>query len=629
MSNGNSIIQTTDLPPELAIAAARLAREFVAAYPHCLDAHPVLELLQPVELLAAGWTTPQMVSYYKDRHEAIAAQWAVPLYNGYEPECWKRLDALLDDMRRKWPAGVLSVLLSGGNRSGKTEYAGRRTMKTLSRSKCRAWCFQATQAMSWSEQQPIIYANFPPDWKPAEGKRLKRGGGNVSYDPKSGFGGDAFVLPNGSRCDFKFYASESGTFEGAKLTLVWADELMPVEFLEPLEFRLAQMNGIFLLTFTPVKGASPCYNEFAEGAQAVETMELEIPIMGSDGNFSHWEKHRRRDGEVERIPVIAMCKQPARAVVYFDTRKNFYGDPQNVVATVMRKPKDKVVTEAKLRLYGIPKSVAETKFDWDDYRHIVDDEAVRKLLAERSQFTLYQIVDPAPGRNMFAQWWVDLPNGQMVCVREWPQEGDYIEGVGDPGPWATPGGPPQQGERRRRELADGARGPAQERFGLTLLDYSREWERVELELGAYSCPPSAPPVRLEPQERNMDSRAAGSPTLRADACTTLLEEFRRLPDGRGLLFRPAPGGQKDESGADWIALMNQLLADDPVLKAPRLLVSRRCTNTIWALKHWTGKDGADGACKDPVDCTKYKILRPVRYVNWNAIRAAGRRGGSY
>lgn len=618
---------STGIPTELAL---RMEREFLAAYPHALDAHPDMQLVRPAEAVLAGWSPAQMQQFYRERHEAIARQWQSPLLYGYRPPCWRKVDALLDDMRRQWPAGVLAILLSGGNRSGKSEYFGNRVMRTLTNTPgARAWCFQATEAMSWSEQQPIIYKNFPPDWRPGESGRLKKGQTvNISYNDKTGFGGNAFTLPNRARCDFKFYASESGTFEGAKLSVVWADELIPVEFLEPLEFRLAQMNGIFGLTFTPVKGYSPAYATFTEGARAVEEIELEIPIMNEAGNFDHWDKVPKNDAfgrfsHYEKVPVVLVCKQPARAVVYFDTRENFYGSPENVIATVMRRPKDQLIAEAKLRLYGLPKSAASSKFPWDDDVHTVAPEFVEKLLADRGLFTLIHIQDPAPGRNPFNQWWVDLPNGQMVCVWEWPMEGEYIEGVGDPGPWAVSGALGDH-TKRRRELADGAPGPAQEPFGLTLRQISTEIRKVEERLGHYSGG-----SRLEPLERNMDSRAGAAPTVRADAYTTILQEYQQLTDGLGLLFQPAPGGGKDAAGEDWITLISELLFIDRGLNAPRMLVNRKCTNTIWAFKHWTGLDGPTGACKDPIDCAKYKVLRPVRYVDMAAIRRSSQQGGSY
>lgn len=620
---------TSAIPSDL---ARRMEGRIKAAYPHALDAHPDIRLVRPEELLLAGWEADRIQAFYRQRHETIARQWECPLLYGYRPPCWRKVDAILAEMRAKWPAGVLCMLLSGGNRSGKSEYAGNKVMQTLTGTpQARAWCFQATEAMSWSEQQPIIYKNFPPDWRPGESGRLKKGmTTNISYNDKTGFGGNSFTLPNKARCDFKFYASESGTFEGAKLHIVWADELIPQEFIEPLEFRLAQMNGLFLMTFTPVKGYSPAYATFTEGATAVEEIDLEIPIMGEDGNFARWEKVPKRgmDGQiagVEKVPVVLACRQPARSVVYFDTRQNFYGSPENVIATVMRRPKDQLIPEAKLRLYGIPKSAASAKFPWDDEHHMVSVETVAQLLSDRSRFTLVHVMDPAHGRNFCMQWWADLPNGQMVCVDEWPMEGDYIPGVGDPGPWAVSGalgGDPTS--RRRRELADGARGPAQEPFRLTLRQVSAEIRRKEMELGKFSGG-----GRLEPLERNVDSRAGASGTTRADAYTTLLQEFLQIDGGDGLLFSPAPGGGKNEAGEDWITLIQELMSIDPVLKAPKLLVSARCTNTIWALRHWTGLDGPTGACKDFIDLTKYKVLRPVKYVDMEAVRRAAQQGGSY
>ena len=607
-----------------------LAKQITTIWPHALDAHPVIELVQPEDLAAAG---VDLAGYYRPRHEAILRQWGDPLRHGYRPPCWRKVDAVLEEMRRKWPIGTLSVLISGGIRSSKSYYAGQRVMRELTAGpKKWALCFSETEGTSWVTNQPIMYEFFPREYKPQEGKRSVKGGLNVSWHGKTGFGGNAFTLPGGSRCDFRFYESKVQTIEGTKPDIVWADELIPLEFIEPLHRRLGQRNGIFLITFTPMKGYSPAYASFVDGATAVEEMDLEIPVMDDEGNFERWDKVPVRDhaGQVvgvEKVPVVLACRKPAASVVFFDTRKNFYGPPDGVIANVGRTPKEKLLAEAKLCLYGIPKSAAAAKFPWDDAAHIVEPEVVERLLADRSQFTLVHILDPAPGRNMFMQWWADLPNGQMVCVREWPQEGDYIPNVGDPGPWAVSGalgddGAP--GGRRKRELADGARGPAQERFGLNLKQMSREIERVEIELGKFSGG-----GRLQPFERNVDSRAGGAATVRADQYLTLIDEWMQLDEGCGLHFYAAPGGQTATTGEDWITFITELMYVDPTIGAPRLLVNRKCTNTIWALKHWTGRDGPGGACKDPVDCTKYKALRPVRYVNFSELKSRGSRGGSY
>jgi hypothetical protein len=48
---------------------------------------------------------------------------------------------------------------------------------------------------------------------------------------------------------------------------------------------------------------------------------------------------------------------------------------------------------------------------------------------------------------------------------------------------------------------------------------------------------------------------------------------------------------------------------------PKLFVTDTCPNTIYAFKTWTGRDGAKGACKDPVDCVRMLVLSKSEYVS--------------
>jgi hypothetical protein len=546
--------------------------------PHALDAHPDLPLLLPEHLAAAGISAEQAVEMLRNRHNLITKQREAPIYYGYEQPGFKRLRRIMEEMRTTIPSGVIQILLMGGNRSGKTEVAAKLLMEKLMSAKGRrAWALQSTESASISEQQPYLWKYFPPEWKPADTGKLKKGMiTNISYNLKTGFAGGSFVLPNESRCGMKYYASDVKTIEGAELDLVWADELIPAEWLDPLTFRLVTRNGVLLITFTPVDGYTQTVASFLDGAVAVESVEAELlPVKDETGAvIGH-----------EQVPLIMSCREKLRRVCYFHTAENFYGGWEAMKGTLQGKSRD----EIKLRAYGIAVKTYGAQFDFDDTRNVITSEACRKLV-EGKDWTMTHIVDPAPGRNMAQSWWVTTPAGQSICVREWPQEGDYIPGVGEPGPWAVTGA-----------TSDGKRGPAQERFGLSLDDYASEIRRVERELG------------VEAFERFMDSRAGNSPTMRASEMTTLIQQFEELAEN-ALFFEPAPGGQKNEAGDDWKILLNAALRPDKLTGAPRLMVAEHCRNTIFALKTWTGRDGDKGACKDFVDLAKYFILSGPEHV---------------
>jgi hypothetical protein len=166
--------------------------------------------------------------------------------------------------------------------------------------------------------------------------------------------------------------------------------------------------------------------------------------------------------------------------------------------------------------------------------------------------------------------------------REWPCEGSYIPGVGDPGPWAEADG----------RKADGRAGSGQTSYGWGLERYALEIKRLETredgETEEVIC-------------RWMDSRFGNTPNLKADAATTVIEECASLE----LAFAPAPLDPIEEG----VSLINSLLDhDEGSGKEARLYISAQCKAVIFALKVWTGKDDKLGACKDPIDCLRYMAL---------------------
>jgi hypothetical protein len=187
--------------------------------------------------------------------------------------------------------------------------------------------------------------------------------------------------------------------------------------------------------------------------------------------------------------------------------------------------------------------------------------------------------------------------------REWPQTDTYIEGVGYAGPWAISSG----------KKADGEAGEGQKSFGFGLLAYKREIERIEALDG------------IQVMERWIDSRYANTTVAGSrEQATTLLEEL----EDAGMTFLSCPGENIEEG----VGLINNSLFYDeeaPINhdNAPRLFISEACTNTIWALKEWTGSDGQKGASKDPIDCLRYFLTSGVGNVEGGKLNVTG--GGAY
>jgi phage terminase large subunit-like protein len=501
---------------------------------------------------------------------------------------------------------VVELLALGGNRAGKTEWAAKAIVKAMvEKPNSRFWCLHADESSSREVQQSRIYKYLPSEWRPRE-KKLSRGKSNttkVDYTLAGGFVDNMFVLPNGSMCKFKFYSQDVKRVEGTELDGAWSDEEIPMDWIEAVNRRIAsrtQDYGWHLITFTPLSGYTTEVSYFLDGA--VTTMAAEAECLPLE------------NGAFEKVPLIQQCKKRSRGVVYFHTRENPYGTAYTALKAAAEEwPRTKIKTV----LYGIPTKVKGALFPLFDPTigvHVCRHEDLPKT------GTYYLICDPCSGRNFFMIWCQAVGDQLFIC-REWPQEGDYIPAIGDPGPWAVPSGSGK---------ADGDKGEAQQPFGFGFADYIAEIERVNRELGAARGLPleggKQTPVELE--RSIMDSRFGKAPTLRVGGTVTLVEAFEEECEYHWDL---ACGDEQNQG----FAMISNALAYDtskPVspLNRPKLIISERCQNLIFALQNYTGKDGQKGAMKDPVDCLRYALQDDLEDVaTARSLPDAPRRGACY
>jgi hypothetical protein len=116
----------------------------------------------------------------------------------------------------------------------------------------------------------------------------------------------------------------------------------------------------------------------------------------------------------------------------------------------------------------------------------------------------------------------------------------------------------------------------------------------------------------------IDPRMGAAERQSQDGATTIISEL----DDAGLTFIPAPAAASEANKGeieDGIQLINNLLAyktDKPIdaLNRPRLYVSDRCQNLIYALQEYTGKLGATEATKDCVDGLRYLCKANCQFV---------------
>ena len=511
----------------------------------------------------------QLADFWRIREEQIANEKEDPLRYEWEPEAWRRADQILDEHRE--------LLILGGNRSGKSSFAAKRIIRSmLDTPDGRFWCFQETSGNSVEMQQPLLWKYMPPELRNTRKTKVT----NISYGQKTGFAENSFVLPNGAQCFFRNYSQDVSTIEGGECNGIWFDELCPLNFLDTARFRLITRKGWLLLTFTPIEGYSAVVKDYLAGAKTLEDREAELlPVYGKAD-----EAGVKPLTGYERLPVLQESVRRKGRVTYFWTQDNPFSGYPELRTELLKAKKDEIL----VRAYGVPtKSIGNQFPRFNDKVHVIPDDRIP------TTGTDYHVVDPCSGRNWFMIWARFDEIGRCFIIEEWPNQDRYIPGWGFPGAWAEPDG----------KRHDGRPGDAQKSCGFGLLEYKTEIDAVELELGKLAGRPPGEPIPVF--ERLMDSRYGNAATVAREGATTLIDECAEL----GLNFLAAPGDAIHEG----VSLINDWLSYDPAkpisaTNQPRLYISERCKNTIYALQEWTGRDGKSGSCKDPVDVLRYLVL---------------------
>lgn len=566
--------------------------------------------------------------------------------------------------------GKRELWIAGSNRSSKTEYAAHKIAQIGATTPfARTWSWSDSEEKSQAKQQPIVFKYLPKQWK----LLLNNKGKAKDRDMKMGYGPDGFIgnkftAANGWKHWFNNYKQALQDVEGDQLNASWHDEERDPERVKTVRVRLGDRRGIMLVTFTSIDATfTAIVSEYETGMQVVLEVEAEW-LPKKRKKKDEFESQKTRKGEEESsaplsgflaskfnsssasedpaIGVTPYEKQPGwsyemvrrvavagpgsdgdqRAnILHFHISDNpYYGYDPNAVWV----PGDEWPIYGK-RAFYLNQNIASatrTKILTRGYGILVRgalqqfryNAAVHRIPADRvpTEGTRFHILDPCPGRNWFMIWVLIDAQSRWFVYREWPSYGGnwksaYIEGIGDPGPWALPG---TSTGRNNKIVYDGIKGPAQEPFRFGLKRYKAEIERVE---GGETI-----------SERWMDSRYAGSRTLQEESATTQIEQMEKI----GMDFRASPSEQNMLTRDDGsITMINELLDYDEEVERgeysarlarvnePRLFVSEECPNVAFALKEWTGRDGQHGACKDPADCLRYAALCDLDYIGADSM----------
>lgn len=525
--------------------------------------HPVYPL-PTREQVEVACSTPEGEAKFREmmqaRGDKLRLEQEDPYSNGFEPPHWAEADALLKDHS--------NVLVSGGNRSGKTEYCAKHVVKHLMNNpKSRVVCMHTTHQSSLQTQQPVIYKYLPINLK---GRKIRKEVENISYSQKNGFSDNTFILPNGSQCWFMHYSQDPRAFEGLEIDLCWADELIPKNLLDTLKFRLVTRAGKMLVSFTPVLGMTPVVKEFVSGGEVTEWADSELlPGVNIPA------------GPPGKMPYKMRCRNDQSACIWFHTAWN----PYNPYEQLKQRLQGQHTNEIKIRAYGWTESAIGNAFPRFGDGHIIEKQKIPEGGKN------FMVVDPAGSRNWFMLW-ARAIDDVLYIYREWPDA--------SMGEWAIPS-----------EKPDGSPGPAQRAGGG---GNSINWYKkliIEKEDGEDIF------LRL------IDPRACKAKSLDG---REILDELKT--GEAGMWFDPASGAQIQAG----VSLINDLLYYDnhaPITdeNKPRLFVSKECKNTIFAMKEWTGAGGEKGATKDIIDCARYLVQEENLFTPKSVLGTSG--GGSY
>lgn len=562
----------------------------------------------------------RIAGLYARREEAIRLSKENRFHHGWEWPCWARADQFL--AAPPWLAAVpeqartdirLLVVL-GGNRASKSEWAVKRSVQNLVRFPNTREIFLAQKLeTSRQVQQSYIWNYLPPELKRLNYQKDPNRRFYIKFEQATGFTSERFVLPNGSEGIFLVYTQSPSDYEGIQVgcpdvpgAIGWyADESLPLEWLQLLTTRSSTYDATGLWTFTALDGQTPALKETIGAGRVLESQEA----------AALRDRQNVPGIPMGHMPTVQEGARPNVRIVYFHTAENPLGGYDRVLADCQGKPTYFV----ERKLYGYVRDVRGKVFTHFGAWNVVDPDAVPR------EGVVYMHADPAAARNWFLLWVLVDPQERVWVIDEWPT-------VQELGEWAvaTTRNPTETGGRGW----DGDPGPAQDPVGYGIGQYKLLMLRRE---GQPWQGGAVAPGRVV--RRTVDRRAGPSPLPQGmGESTCIWDELNKdqLDAATGKVIAPAlafdlAGGPGLED--DGLEMIKQALwvdrdqPSDPVLNAPRLYVARHCENLIWALANYTGRDGNKGACKDPVDCLRDLFTSGLDFVTPETFGSRG--GGSY
>lgn len=532
------------------------------------EKHEVLK--PPTDAELASMSPEEVVKLHTLYHAAIANSRRDNYRYGWKLPHWKDAEELM--------ASHSELLVSGGNRSGKTCWAANAIVKAaVENSQSTIMCFAQNADVSIRQQQSAIYDALPEEY------RVKVLGTeeNISYTRKNGFSKSSLILPNSkSSIIFKTYAqflNNDTILEGAELGCrdakwlnigAWCDEyLIGPELLATLRFRLATRNSKLVVTFTPVDGYTEVVRDYVQGAETLRTKEAEL--LGG-----------------RSVPYLQRSRNRDAGIIYFHSKDNPFGGYERISKDLAGRPENEILTRA----YGIATKSMSTKFpNFSREVNVIPHEKM-----DLKNKTKYMVLDPAGRKNWFMCWVAVDETDTWFVYREWP-DGN----VGDWAKWHS-------GKWSSGEAAKG--------LGYGIRDYVDLITSMEAETNDTIF------------ERLIDPRLGAAKYQTQEGASSIIED---LSDA-GLVFIPAPGIDI-EDGLQALQTKMSYNKKKPIdsINRPHFYISDRCQNIISALQEYTAEGGQDEAWKDPIDVIRYLAVSGVGYVSPDSMKTKTQSRGGY
>lgn len=650
------------------------ARKFLVE--HAPTPHPLLRLPTPVEI-ASAMRLPKQYGIYAisralaEREEIIKnadERTGEPLTHGFVLPPWYTLLEQFQHAR--------TVYCGGGKRASKTECAAWLFVRScLAYPGGRRWVLGETENSSQNIQQPAIWRYLPRAWRVNFNAKESRDF-KLKYAEGRGFSDNLLVMPTEPPTVVKFLSfvqdpqhyqgwklggegqskATINTPDGVELPVPnigwWADENMPLLWLETVETRSQDLQSVGLWTFSPLEGITSTIKEMLGTPRFIEQRRAELlpstRVLVPGCKPGH-------------MPSVAECSRPKTRAMFFFRQDNPFARYADHAAEIRSKPEFVIMRDS----YGWAVDIRHRAFPKFSSVHVIKPEHLP------ADGTNYLFTDPA-GARRWATIWVRVDSrGYHFIYRDWPSKWQY-------GDWAVPG----DGD----DEPDGRPGPAQQSDGMGVTAYKElflEQERVRLELTAGGHWVTTDPHRRQllnrimlsqrktPQAtlwnpadvrevranfgefvqeeilaRYVDPRAAGTQHAQEQGARTVIELFaERVVNARGEVCEPmvleqAYSGRQMGVGENaqigtGLSEVNELLDWDPLdpnglvpgVNEPRLYVSSECEQVIWTLQTYTSRGGPKGGCKDFADLLRYMALSNLQYIGAEGLVATG--GGTY